>query len=61
MMTFEEIETKSKREVAEDLRLKLEMEAEINAAINRYQDTTGNTVEYITLDPAITRIRIGRS
>ena len=60
-MTNAEIEARAKQAVTEHLRLKLEMEGKINAAINRYQDTTGNTVEYITLDPAITRIKIGRS
>jgi len=59
-MTNAEIEARAKQAVTEHLRLKLEMEAEINAAINRDQDATGNTVEYITLDPAITRVRIRR-
>ena len=59
-MTNAEIEAIAKQAVTEHLRLKLEMEEKINAAINKYQDATGNTVEYITLEPAITRIRIGR-
>ena len=59
-MTNAEIEAIAKQAVTEHLQRKLEMEAEINAAINRYQDATGNTVEYITLDPAITLVRISR-